>query len=308
MDVDPMSSSILRARGLTLDASRPLVVGIVNATTDSFSDVGSRSSAAWIENALTCYEAGASIVEVGGESNVSNRPPVPPEVEIERVVPVIEALVAAGAPVTVDTHRVETARAALEAGASFVNDITGFGDPAMVELCAETEAGVVLMHTQTPPKTPLWDDELYPDGVTDHLVEFFSERLGVLADAGVARDQVVLDPGPDFAKTPRQTVGALRGLDRIVDLGCPVMLAISRKDFIGALTRRRPRDRAAGTHAALAAGLRRGARLLRVHDVEATIDFLRVWEALEEDVEVPVDLRIDERIRREGPAGSLDPA
>ncbi|HEX2391787.1 MAG TPA: dihydropteroate synthase [Solirubrobacterales bacterium] len=303
-----MSSSLLKARGLTLDASRPLVVGIVNATTDSFSGSGERSSASWIEDALKSYEAGAAIVEVGGESNVSNRPPVPPALEAERVVAVVEALVAAGATVAVDTHRVATARAALAAGAAFVNDISGLADPAMVELCAETGAGVVLMHTETPPKTPLWDDELYPDGVTARLLEFFDQRLRALADAGVSRDHVVLDPGPDFAKTPRQTVGALRELDQLTRFGCPLMLAVSRKDFIGALSGRPPRERGAGTFAALAAGLRRGARLLRVHDVEGTIDFLRIWEALEEGVEVPVDLRIEETVRREAAADSLDPA
>lgn len=293
---------------MALDAGRPLVVGIANATPDSFSDSGDRSPSAWIENGLACYEAGAAIVEVGGESNVSNRPPVTAAVEIERVQPVIAALAAAGAPVTVDTHRPETAAAALEAGASFVNDISGMGEPRMIELCAEAGAGVVLMHTQTPPKTPLWDDGLYPAGVIDHLVEFFEERLAALAAAGIGREFVVLDPGPDFAKTPRQTVSALRDLDRLAAFGCPLMLAVSRKDFIGALTGRKPRDRGPGTFAALAAGLRRGARLLRVHDVAATVDFLRVWEALEGDAEVPVELRIEDGIRREGSATSLDPA
>lgn len=298
-----MISSTLRGREVALDTSRPLIVGIANATPDSFSDSGDRSPAAWIRNALACYEAGAAIVEVGGESNVSNRPPVTAAEEIERVVPVIEALVEAGAPVTVDTHRVETATAALDAGASFVNDITGFRDPPMAELCAERGAGVILMHTETPPKTPLWDDDLYPDGVVNHILAFFEERLRMLAAAGVERDQIVVDPGPDFAKTPRQSVEALHGLDRLAGLGLPVMLAVSRKDVVGVLTGRRPRDRGAGTLAALAAGLRRGARLLRVHDVEATVDFLRVWEALEEGVELPVKLRIDEEIRRERPAG-----
>jgi dihydropteroate synthase len=293
---------------VALDAGRPLVVGIANATPDSFSDSGDRSPSAWIENGLACYEAGAAIVEVGGESNVSNRPPVTAAVEIERVQPVIAALAAAGAPVTVDTHRPETAAAALEAGASFVNDISGMGEPRMIELCAEAGSGVVLMHTQTPPKTPLWDDGLYPAGVIDHLIEFFEERLAALAAAGIGREFVVLDPGPDFAKTPRQTVSALRDLDRLAAFGCPLMLAVSRKDFIGALTGRKPRDRGPGTFAALAAGLRRGARLLRVHDVAATVDFLRVWEALEGDAEVPVELRIEDGIRREGSATSLDPA
>lgn len=298
---------MLTARGVKFDLERPLVVGIVNATPDSFSDNGARSPSAWIEKGLESYEAGAAIVEVGGESNVSNRPPVPGGEEIERVVPVIEALVAAGAVVAVDTHRLETAKAALEAGASFINDITGLSDPRMLQICAESDAGVVLMHTRTPPKTSLWDDELYSRGVTVDLIEFFESRLAALVEAGVARERVVLDPGPDFAKTPRQSVAALVELEALSRFGRPVMLAVSRKDFVGALTGRRPRDRAAGTFAAIGAGLRRGARLLRVHEVAETIDFLRVWAVLEEGDEVPVGLRIAEEIRREAAADVLDP-
>ncbi len=220
----------------------------------------------------------------------------------------IESLVALGAPVAVDTYKSETAAAALAAGASIVNDISGLGDAEMVELCAQSEAGVVLMHTATPPKTPLWDDRLYPRGVVDHLVDFFHECLDRVTNAGISRDRIVLDPGPDFAKTPRQTVAALRDLDRLAEFRCPIMLAISRKDFIGALTGRKPRERVAGTFAALASGLARGGRLLRVHDVEGTIDFLRVWEALEGEVEVPVDLRIGSEIRRDQSSRAPDPA
>jgi dihydropteroate synthase len=302
MDSNSIKSATLMGRGASLDVSRPLVVGIANATPDSFSG-GSDSPSAWIENALAQYEAGAAIVEVGGESNVSNRPPVSAETEIERVVPVIEALAAAGATVTVDTHRVPTARAAVAAGAAFVNDITGMGDQEMIGLCAETGAGVVLMHTLTPPKTPRWEDGLYPGAVADHLEEFFEQRLAALAAAGIGRERVVLDPGPDFAKTPAQTVAAMRDLDRLQRFGCPLMLAVSRKDFVGALTGRRPKERGAGTLAAIAAGLRRGGRLLRVHDVAGTVDFLRVWGALEEGDPVPVELRIGDEIRRETPAG-----
>jgi dihydropteroate synthase len=306
MNADPVKMArTLRVGGGEIDVSSPLVVGIVNATPDSFSDSGERSPAAWIRNALASYEAGAAIVEVGGESNVSNRPPVPAAVEIERVEPVVAALVAAGAVVTIDTHRVETARAALAAGAAIVNDISGLRDPAMIEVCAEAGAGVVLMHTETPPKTPLWDEGLYAEGVGERLEAFFEDRLTALAAAGVTRDRVVLDPGPDFAKTPSQSVAALRDLARLGRFGCPLMVAVSRKDFVGALTGRRPREREAGTFAALAAGLRRGGTLLRVHDVPATVDFLRVWASLEEGVEVQEGLRIENAIRREA---SADPA
>ena len=307
MDADPVKiSRTLRVGDGEIDVSSPLVVGIVNATPDSFSDSGERTPAAWIRNALACYEAGAAIVEVGGESNVSNRPPVPGDEEIARVEPVVAALAEAGAVVTIDTHRPETARAALAAGAAIVNDISGLRDPAMIEVCAEGGAGVVLMHTETPPKTPLWDEGLYADGgIGARLEAFFEERLAALEAAGIGRDQVVLDPGPDFAKTPAQTVEALRDLDRLNRFGCPIMVAVSRKDFVGALTGRRPREREAGTFAALAAGLRRGGTLLRVHDVPGTVDFLRVWAALEGGAEVPAGLRIDETIRREATA---DPA
>jgi dihydropteroate synthase len=306
MDADPVKMArTLRVGGGEIDVSTPLIVGIVNATPDSFSDSGERTPAAWIRNALACYEAGAAIVEVGGESNVSNRPPVPAAEEIARIEPVVAALAAAGAVVTIDTHRVETAKAALAAGAAIVNDISGLRDPAMIEACAEGGAGVVLMHTETPPKTPLWDDDLYTEGIGERLEAFFEERLAALAEAGIGRDRVVLDPGPDFAKTPSQTVAAMRDLGRLSRFGCPVMVAVSRKDFVGALTGRRPRERGAGTFAALAAGLRRGGTLLRVHDVEGTADFLRVWAALEEGAEVPTGLRIDETVRREATA---DPA
>lgn len=299
-----MSCSSWNVRGRSLDTSRPLIVGVVNATPDSFSDGGDRSPAIWVERALECYEAGAAIVEVGGESNVSNRPPVPAAVEIERILPPIEALTGAGAVVSVDTHRAETAEAALAAGAAIVNDIDGMRDQKMAEVCAEAGAGVVLMHTETRPKVSLWDEGLYPEGVAERLATFFEERLGALESAGIERDRIALDPGPDFAKTPRQTVDALRALDRLARFGVPLMLAVSRKDFIGALTGRRPRDRAPGTFAALASGLGRGARLLRVHDVEATADFLAVWAALEEGDEVPTGLRVAEEVRREDPVSA----
>jgi dihydropteroate synthase len=143
--------------------------------------------------------------------------------------------------------------------------------------------------------------------VVERLSAFFEDRLAALEAVGIGRERIALDPGPDFAKTPRQTVAALRALDRLAPFGCPLMLAVSRKDFVGALTGRRPRERDAGSFAALASGLCRGARLLRVHDVEATADFLAVWGALEEEDEVPVSLRVGERIRREDPASAPDP-
>ena len=248
-------------------------------------------------------EAGAGIIEVGGESNVTNRPAVSPGEEIDRILPVVEAAVAAGAVVSIDTYKPAVATAALDAGASIVNDISGSDSDEMLEVCADHGAAMVVMHTEVPPKTQKWDEGLYPDGVVSRQVEFFESRLASLAAAGIERDQVVLDPGPDFAKTPAQTVESLRGLDRLSELGCPLMLAISRKDFIGALTHRSPGERGAGTFAALAFGLEHGVKLLRVHDVRGTADFLKVWDALQGNEPVPAGLRIAEEIRRAPAAG-----
>lgn len=292
---------LLRTRDDEYDLSeRALIVGIVNATPDSFSDGDAKGVERAASKAGELAEQGADVIEIGGESNVSNRPPVSAEEEIERVVPAIEVAAETGLPVAIDTYKPQVAEAAIAAGASIVNDISGLEDPAMVEVLAGSEVAAVLMHTETPPKTVRWEEDLYPDGVGTHLRRFFEKRLGELERAGVASDRIALDPGPDFAKTPRQTVDALRSLSEIAQLGRPVYLAVSRKDFIGALTDSTPSQRAPGTFAALAHGLSTCGRLLRVHDVAATRQFLTVWEALTADVaEVPDDLRISETVRRE---------
>jgi len=226
---------------------------------------------------------------------------VGPEEEIERILPVVEAAAAAGATISIDTYKPAVAAAALTAGAAIVNDISGGGNLALMEVAGGAGAGVVLMHTVVEPKTQRWDESAYPEGITAHQLAFFEERLETLAGLGVERDQVVVDPGPDFGKTPRQTVDSLRGLPELCALGCPVMLAVSRKDFVGAITHRRPSERGPGTFAALAFGLDCGGRLLRVHHVAGARDFLAVWAALRGEAEVDHGLRIAEEIRREPP-------
>ena len=284
---------------------RPVIVGVVNATPDSFSDEGDRTEASFVRRVTEQVEAGAGIIEVGGESNVTNRPPVPAVEEIERIVPVVEAAVELGATVSIDTYKPEVAEKALEAGAAIVNDISGSGREEMLAVCAKWKAGMVVMHTEVPPKSQKWDEDLYPDGVVERQIEFFAERLESLAGAGIGPDQVILDPGPDFGKTPLQTIESLRGIPRLIErFGRPVMLAVSRKDFVGALTGRRPRERTAGTLAAIGFGLDAGATVLRVHDVAGTADYLRVREALLGEVEVPPGLRIPDEVRREPPGDS----
>lgn len=292
---------LFRAGDTTFDlTSKALIVGIVNATPDSFSDGDPEGIAHAEKRATELAEQGADVIEVGGESNVSNRPAVDAAEEVERVVPAVKAAASTGLTVAIDTYKPAVARAAIEAGATIVNDISGLGDPEMHQVIAESGVGTVLMHTETPPKKVRWEEDLYPNGLSAHLTQFFGERMETLTQAGIAAEQVSLDPGPDFAKTPRQTVEALRALDEVAGLGRPVYLAVSRKDFIGALTHTRPSERAPGTYAALASGLRSCGRLLRVHDVLGTRRFLTVWEALNRpDMDIPADLRIDDAVRRE---------
>jgi len=277
---------VLRAAGRVLPLERPLLMGIVNATPDSFSDGGELpTTEARIARGRALLAEGADVLDVGGESARGDRPAVPAEEEIERVVPVVAALAAAGAVVSVDTHKPAVAAAAIRAGAAIVNDVSGLRDPELAAVCTETGAALVIMHTRVAPKGTLLDPDRYADVVAD-VTSFLAERMAVARAAGVGEEQILLDPGPDFAKTPAQTVVVLRRLDAVLALGRPVLLAVSRKDFVGALTGRGPRERAAGTLAALSHGLDAGAHVLRVHDVAAAADFLAVRAALRGDREL----------------------
>jgi dihydropteroate synthase len=275
-------------------------MGIVNATPDSFSDGGQgQTLEERVTLARSLARAGAEIIDVGGESGVTNRPPVDPATEIERVVPVIERVVAElDVLVSVDTYKPPVARAAISAGAAIVNDVSGLADPALAEVCAETGAGLVLMHNRAAPKQKLVDPSL--DGHAAEDVELFlRDRIALAIDRGVAFEQLMLDSGPDFGKTPAQTVEVMRALSALHELGRPLLLAVSRKDFIGAITGRAPRDRLAGTLAALAYGVDAGAHVLRVHDVAAAADFLAVRAVLRGDQELRRDARLADELRWE---------
>jgi dihydropteroate synthase len=272
---------VLRAAGLTLPlGERPLLMGIVNATPDSFSDAGDAPTlGARLQRSRELVRVGADLLDVGGETARGDRPAVAPEEEAERVVPVVEELAGEGVLVSVDTYKPAVAAAAVAAGAAMVNDVSGLRDEAMAEVCASTGAALVIMHTRVAPKGTVLDPARYDDVVGD-VVSFLEQRMAVAVALGVAEEQIVLDPGPDFAKTPAQTVAVLRALGRVVGLGRPVLLAVSRKDFVGALTGRGPRERGAGTLAAVAHGVDAGAHILRVHDVAAAVDYLAVRAAL----------------------------
>ncbi len=291
----------LRAGARTLAlGGRPWLMGIVNATPDSFSDDGSHPTLeARVELAAELLAAGADLIDVGGESGVTNRPPVTPEEEIARVVPLVQRLVGElGAVVSVDTYKPAVAAAAIAAGACIVNDVSGLRDPALADVCAQSGAALVLMHTRAEPKRKLLDPSL--DGtVAADVVAFLQERMALAQARGVAPEQLILDPGPDFGKTPAQTVESLRALDDVHALGRPLLLALSRKDFIGAITGRAPRERLAGTLAALGWGADAGGHILRVHDVAAAADFLAVRDVLAGRRELASDVRLAESLRRE---------
>ena len=279
---------------------RPWLMGIVNATPDSFSDGGvHRTLDERVELARSLLDAGAEMIDIGGESGVTNQPPVAPEEEIERVVPLIERITSElGALVSVDTYKPAVARAAIAAGAAIVNDVSGLRDLALADVCAQTGAGLVLMHTRAAPKEKLLDPD-FDGGVVKDVELFLGERIALAMSRGVAFEQLMLDPGPDFGKTPAQTVEVLRALPGLRALERPVLLAVSRKDFVGAITLRPPRARLAGTLAAVGHGVEAGAHVLRVHDVTDVADYLAVRAALTGEAEVDSGLSLAIDLRRE---------
>jgi dihydropteroate synthase len=291
--------STLRVRGRTIqiEPGRPLVMGIVNASPESFSDGGrSGSLDEQLELAHDLLEAGADLIDVGGESGVTDRPPVSAEEELRRVAPLVERLADDGVLVSVDTWKAPVARAVVKRGAAMINDVSGLLDPTVADACAAGGAALVIMHTRARPKVKAFPD--YDDVVQDG-VAFLRERIALALERGLDEEHVVLDPGPDFAKTPAQTVDMLRNLGALEQLGRPLLLAVSRKDFVGALTGRPPRERLAGTLAAIGEGVDAGAGILRVHDVREVRDFLTVRAALRGEAKVPEDLRLDEGLRRQ---------
>jgi dihydropteroate synthase len=297
--VDGAPAYCLRAGEHTLELGpRPILMGIVNASPDSFSDdAGRRTLEDRVRLAQQLRADGAEIIDVGGESATTGRRPVDVALEVERVAPLVER-VASFAIVSVDTYKPDVARAAIAAGASIVNDVSGLRDPELAVVCAESGAALVVMHTRAAPRQRLQDPGRYDD-VTEDVLDFLRERAGLALGAGVARDRLIVDPGPDFAKTPAQTIELLSHLERIHELALPLLLAVSRKDFVGALTGRAPRERLAGTLAALARGVDAGAHILRIHDVAAAADFLAVRDALSGRQPPSRDLALAEELRHE---------
>jgi dihydropteroate synthase len=257
-----------------------LVLGIVNVTPNSFSDGGrylDRPRA--IEHALQLREEGAHLIDVGGESTRPGAQPVPVAEELDRVMPVVEALVAEGVAVSIDTMKPEVMRAAIDAGCAVVNDVNAFRAPGAVEAVAKGKVGVIAMHMQGAPTT--MQQAPYYDDVVAEVASYLHGRAQALEAGGVAHGRIVLDPGFGFGKTLAHNLALFRALPALSQMGYPILAGVSRKRMIGEITGRPLGERAAGSVAAGLLAVQNGARLLRVHDVKETVDAIRVWRAIE---------------------------
>jgi dihydropteroate synthase len=290
----------LVARGLTVDIDRPMIMAVINATPDSFSDAGKYSTLeARMERTQEVLAQGADILDIGGQSAITGVPEISEQEEIDRITPVIQWVTAnTTAIMSIDTYRPAVAAVALEAGAHIINDISGLMHRELADVVSSYGAGYILMHNRGRPKVRLTDANLYEDVVID-MLEFMDDRLEVLTAAGVSRQQVIVDPGPDFAKTPAQTVEVLQKISRLLEYRRPVLFPVSRKDFIGAITGRPPRERLAGTLAAIAHTLTlTRAGIYRVHDIEEVRNFLDVWDVLQGHRELGSEVLLDRSLWR----------
>ncbi len=265
-----------------LGAPRPLIMGVLNVTPDSFADHGVHfDHAVALAHARSLVAAGADILDIGGESTRPYAEPVPLEEELRRVIPVISAIAAEiPVPISIDTYKAEVARAALNAGAAIINDISALRfDPDLAPLAAAARVPVVLMHMQGTPR----DMQVEPryDDLMGEIAGFFRERLDFAVSQGIDRELIVLDPGLGFGKTFEHNLEILRRLEDFLDLGCPLLVGPSRKAFIGRLTGQPAGpERDAGTLAALLASVQHGAKIVRTHNVAYARQFFSVWEAI----------------------------
>ncbi len=281
------SLELPRGRRLDLAAGRPLLVGVVNITPDSFSDGGRwLDPSAALEHAQRLIDEGAAVLDLGAESTRpgggvygAGATDVPPDVELQRLLPVLEALRArTDLPISVDTRKAEVARRSLEAGADLVNDVSALGDPAMAAVVAAAGCPVILMHARGELAT-MQRQITFRDVVAEVAAEQAARRSAAIA-AGIAPGQIVLDPGLGFGKTGSQNRRLLRELPALTALGSPVLVGASRKSFVGEILDSPPGERLEGSLAAAAWAAAGGAALLRVHDVLATRRFLAVWRAI----------------------------
>lgn len=274
----PQASRLLRCGRFELDLVRPRVMGIVNLTPDSFSDGGRYPAPAdALRHAESMIADGADLIDVGAESTRPGATSIPEEAEWRRLAPFLRAMRDAPVPVSVDTRKPSVMRRALDTGASMINDVQGFAAAEARDAVSASDCALCVMHMRGLPETmqvsPSYDD------VVGEVVGFLRTQAEALISAGVSADRVLVDPGFGFGKTYDHNLALLRGLDQVVALGWPVLAGLSRKGTIGTITGRPVGDRLAGSVAAALVALERGAAVVRVHDVAATVDAVRVWIA-----------------------------
>lgn len=277
----------LDCAGRPLKLDRPRILGIVNVTPDSFSDGGAHASAqAAIEHGLKLVEAGADALDIGGESTRPGADAVPLDVELARVLPVIEGLArATNVPLSIDTFKPEVMRAAVAAGAGLINDICALTQDGALEAAAALGVPVILMHMQGEPRT-MQDAPQYDD-VVGQVRRFLADRLFACELAGIPKSRLVVDPGFGFGKNLDHNLHLLARLEAFADLGVPLLAGLSRKRMLGEITGRDVGDRVAASVAAHLIAAQRGAMLLRVHDVAPLRDALALWQALQPHLPTP---------------------
>jgi dihydropteroate synthase len=269
---------------LQFDLSRPLVMGIVNVTPDSFSDGGQHLQRdAALAYAHRLIAEGADILDIGGESTRPGAKPVGIQEELDRVLPIIEGLCGGSAPISpvpisIDTCKPEVMRAAIAAGAQMVNDIDALQDAAAMNAVAVSEVAVCLMHKQGKPQT--MQEQPHYQNVVDEVSAFLSVRIAAAQAAGIGRNRIVIDPGFGFGKTLEHNLALLRELGKLTEMGVPVLAGLSRKSMLGALTGQGVGQRVPASVAAALIAVQNGASIVRVHDVRATVDVLKIWKAV----------------------------
>jgi dihydropteroate synthase len=278
-DPERTAMTMLKAGQHEIDLSAPCVMGILNVTPDSFHDGGRLDRQATLARARQLLAWGARIIDVGGESTRPGAAPVDEAEELARVVPIVEVLAREGACVSIDTMKPGVMQAALDAGASMINDVRALQAPGALSAAAASDAAVCLMHMQGEPRT-MQRAPAYADVVAE-VSGFLMRRAQACIDAGIAAERIAIDPGFGFGKALAHNLELLRNLDEIAGLGYPVLAGLSRKAMFGAITGRDTDDRLAGSIAGALAAAARGARILRVHDVRETVDALAVWSAIE---------------------------
>lgn len=264
----------------TFPLDRPYVMGIVNVTPDSFSDGGQFSNTDLaVEHALKLVEEGADILDIGGESTRPNAEPVPLQEELNRVIPVIQALQGrVNVPISIDTYKPEVMRAAIAAGADLVNDIKALQEIGALEAVKKSNVGICLMHMQGTPQT-MQIDPHYEDVVAE-VKTFLNQRLQILLAAGVEKNRILLDPGFGFGKTREHNIRLVKELDQLLDLGQPLLVGLSRKSVLGKLTGGDESQRLHASVAAAVVSAMKGAYVVRVHDVRATVEAMKVVAAV----------------------------